>query len=76
MESLRLRIAKQGRGGKTMTVVDGFTREKRLMERLASDLKRKLATGGSFHERALYLQGDVRERVRPLLLEMGFKVRG
>lgn len=76
METLRMRIAKQGRGGKTMTVIDGFTREKRLMERLASDLKRKLAIGGSFHERALYLQGDVRDRVRLLLLEMGFKING
>ena len=76
METLRLRIEKQGRGGKTVTVIAGFTREKRLMERLASELKRGLATGGSFHERTVYLQGDVRDRVRPLLLERGFKVKG
>ena len=76
METLRLRIEKQGRAGKTVTVVDGFTREKRLMGKLSSEIKLALATGGSFKERTIYLQGDVRERVRPILLEKGFRVKG
>ncbi len=76
METLRLRIERRARAGKTVTVVDGFTREKRLMERLTSELKRTLATGGSFHERAIYLQGDVRERLRGMLKEKGFAVKG
>ncbi len=76
MEILRLRIERRARAGKTVTVVDGFTREKRLMERLTSELKRTLATGGSFHERAIYLQGDVRERLRGMLQAQGFTVKG
>ncbi len=76
METLRLRLEKRARAGKTVTVIDGFTREKRLMERLTSDLKRRLATGGAFHERTIVLQGDVRERLRPLLLALEFNVKG
>jgi translation initiation factor 1 len=76
METLRLRIERQGRAGKTVTVVEGFTREKRLMEKLSSEMKHALATGGSFKERTIYLQGDVREKVRALLVERGFKVKG
>ena len=76
MEILRLRIEKQGRGGKTVTVVAGFTREWALMEKLASELKRSLGTGGSFQDRELLLQGDVRGRLRTLLGGMGFRVKG
>lgn len=76
METLRLRIERRARAGKTVTVVDGLTREKRLMERLSSELKRALATGGSFHGRTIYLQGDVRDRLRDVLKEKGFAVKG
>lgn len=76
METLRLRVEKRGRAGKTVTVVEGFTREKRLMEQLASAVKRALATGGSFEDRTICLQGDVRDRLRVLLAARGFKVKG
>ncbi len=71
-----MRIEKQGRAGKTVTVVEGLTREKRLMDELTSELRRTLATGGTFKERTIFLQGDVREKVRPLLAAKGFTVRG
>lgn len=76
METLRLRIEKQGRAGKTATLIEGFTREKRLMAALVSDLKRKLGTGGSFKDQTVLLQGDVRERLRSLLVQAGFTVKG
>jgi len=71
-----MRIEKQGRAGKTVTVVEGLTREKRLMAELTTELRRTLATGGTFKERTIFLQGDVRERVRPLLAAKGFTVKG
>ncbi len=69
-------MERQGRAGKTVTVIAGFTREKRLMEALGSELKRTLATGGSFEGAELFLQGDVRARLRPLLVARGFTVKG
>jgi len=76
MEILRLRIEKQGRAGKTVTVIEGLTREKRLMEEITVELRRTLSTGGTFRERTIYLQGDHRVRLKTLLAEKGFTVKG
>ncbi len=76
METLRLSIAKQGRAGKTVTEVAGFTREARLMDSLVSDLKKALGCGGTWRTGAMELQGDVRDRLRSLLKARGFTVKG
>ena len=74
MENLRLSVA--SRAGKTVTLVSGFTRDRKLMDALASELKRALAVGGTWRQGTLELQGDERDRVRPLLKARGFTVRG
>lgn len=76
METLRLSISKQGRAGKTMTVIAGFTREKRLMDPLVSDLKKALGCGGTWRTGVVELQGDVRARLRALLAAQGYTVKG
>ena len=69
-------MEKQGRAGKTVTVVDGFTREKRLMEEMLSELRRTLSTGGTFRKTTLILQGDHRVKLRELFRGKGFTVKG
>lgn len=76
METLKLRMEKQGRAGKTVTMVEGFTREKRLMEEILSGLRRALATGGTVRERTLVLQGDHRVKLREIFRGQGFSVKG
>jgi len=76
METLRIGKSTQGRAGKTVTVVQGFTRDRALLERLASELKRSLGCGGSCRTGIVELQGDVRDRVRPLLEAKGFRLKG
>ena len=76
METLRLSISKQGRAGKTVTVIAGFTRDKRQMEPLVSDLKKRLGCGGTWEGSRVELQGDVRDRLRPVLAAQGFQVKG
>ncbi|HEX9189061.1 MAG TPA: stress response translation initiation inhibitor YciH [Vicinamibacteria bacterium] len=71
-----LRIEKKGRGGKTVTVVAGLPRNSAFLAALASDLKRACGTGGTAQEDAVEVQGDHRERLRPLLAAKGFSVRG
>jgi len=71
-----LRIEKSGRGGKTVTVVDGLPRNAEFLARLLSDLKRACGAGGSAGETAVEIQGDQRERVRALLAARGFAVKG
>ncbi|MEK7474125.1 MAG: translation initiation factor [Candidatus Coatesbacteria bacterium] len=74
MENLRLSL--YSRAGKKVTLVTGFTRDRKLMDALASELKRALAVGGTWRQGVLELQGDERDRVRPLLKARGFTVRG
>lgn len=72
----KLRIEKGGRGGKTVTVVDGLPRNADYLAQLLSELKRACGAGGSAGESAIEIQGDQRERVRALLAARGVAVKG
>ena len=72
----KLRMERSGRGGKTVTVVDGLPRNAAFLEELAGALKRACGTGGTVREGCVELAGDVRERVRPLLAKRGWTVKG
>jgi len=76
VETLRLRISKQGRGGKTVTVISGFTRHADELDALASDLKKACGTGGTIRGMELEIQGDARDRLRAKLSGLGFAVKG
>ena len=72
----KLRIESKGRGGKTVTVVDGLPRNAAFLDELARELKKACATGGAIREDGIELQGDRREQVRKLLAAKGYRVRG
>lgn len=72
----KLRVERTGRGGKTVTVIDGFPRNAPFAEALAQELKRSCGTGGALRDGALELQGDLRDRVRELLTRKGYLVKG
>ncbi|HEY5228064.1 MAG TPA: translation initiation factor [Opitutaceae bacterium] len=65
---------KGGRGGKTVTVVDGFTGiglpEK---ENLAKKIRGACGCGGTVKEGRIEIQGDQRETVARILAEAGFR---
>ena len=71
-----LRVEKKGRGGKTVTVVDGLPQNAAFVAGLASELKRACGTGGTAADGAVEIQGDQRDRLRPLLAARGFRVKG
>ena len=72
----KLRMEKKGRGGKVVTVVDGLPQNAAFLKELSQELKRACGTGGTAVEGAVELQGDLRDRVRELLLKKGFAVKG
>jgi len=72
----RLRIEKAGRGGKTVTVVFGLPQNASFLKDLAQDLKKSCGTGGAVREDGVELQGDLRDRVRELLVARNFTVKG
>jgi translation initiation factor 1 len=72
----KLRVEKAGRGGKTVTVVYDLPRNAAFLKELCQELKRACGTGGAVADCAVELQGDLRERVREVLLKKGFVVKG
>ena len=49
---------------------------KQALHALAGELKRACGTGGTVVDNTVELQGDVRERVRPLLAKKGWTIKG
>ncbi len=76
-ESARLDIVleKKGRAGKVATIVTGFTMPDSEIDKLASDLKRTLGTGGSARGGEILIQGDRRSDVLRVLKAKGLKAR-
>jgi translation initiation factor 1 len=72
----KLRMEKKGRGGKTVTVVFGLPNNAAFLKDLTQELKRACGTGGTATDEGVELQGDLRERVRELLLARGYRVKG
>jgi translation initiation factor 1 len=72
----KLRMEKTGRGGKIVTVVYDLPRNADFLKGLMRDLKRSCGTGGTMLEDLIELQGDLRDRVRDLLVKKGFVVKG
>ena len=72
----RLRVEKAGRGGKTVTVIDGLPRNSAFLKDLTKELKQACGTGGTSIDDGVELQGDQRDRVREYLRKKGYGVKG
>jgi translation initiation factor 1 len=72
----KLRMEKKGRGGKTVTVVYGLPQNDAFLKELSQELKRACGTGGAVADGEIELQGDLRERVRDVLANKGYVVKG
>ena len=64
-QPLRIALDKQGRGGKTVTLITGF-------QGTAADLAALGKVGGSAKEGEIILQGDFRQKALALLLQAGY----
>ena len=74
--TIKLRLEKSGRGGKTVTVLYDLPRNPAFLRELAGKLKRLCGTGGTAKDTTIELQGDYRERLRQILPTRGFRVKG
>ena len=72
----RLRIEKAGRRGKTVTVVEGLPRNAGFLKDLTGELKKACGSGGKAGEQHIEIQGDHREKLRGLLKNKGWIVKG
>ena len=68
-----VRIERKGRGGKDATIIEQLGLSEAERERWLKELKARLGCGGAVEGEALVLQGDLRQRVEPLLRERGVR---
>ncbi len=66
---------KEKRRGKTVTLVGEFHIVKDEASTLLKMLKKKLGCGGSFKENWMEFQGELKEKIRPLLIKEGFRFK-
>jgi len=72
----KLRMEKKGRGGKTVTVVYDLPHNDAFLKDLSQKLKRTCGTGGAVVDNSIELQGELRDRVRGILQQLGLTVKG
>jgi translation initiation factor 1 len=74
-QGIRIRRESKGRGGKTVSIVDGLPLAEKEMKVLLKKLKAQLGTGGALKNRVLEIQGEHRDKLLQLLEKEGFQAK-
>ena len=72
-QKLKIRLETKHRGGKMVSLVEGFTGMNEDLEELGKKLKNFCGTGGSAKDGEIIIQGDQREKILQWLLKNGYK---
>lgn len=72
-QKLRIRLETKQRAGKKATIIQGFEGSDNEIELLAKALKTKLGVGGTVKDGEIIIQGDYQQKLKELLLNLGYK---
>ncbi|PCI97660.1 MAG: translation initiation factor [Flavobacteriales bacterium] len=72
MQALKVLIDRKQRKGKSVTLVSGFVGCEDDLKDLAKTLKSKCGVGGSAKDNEILIQGEFKEKVFELLINMGY----
>lgn len=72
-QELKVRLDAKHRGGKLVTLIEGFSGTRADLENLGKQLKSFCATGGSTKDAEIIVQGDNREKIFQWLIKNGYK---
>ena len=72
LDKIAERIEKHGRGGKTVTIVDGFVGTHDDLKQLAKTLKTACGVGGNAKDDLIIIQGEQKEKIVEILKKNGY----
>lgn len=65
----------KGRGGGTVTLIKKLALSKEDMKELTKKLKQICGSGGTVKDDVIEIQGEHRDKIAAVLIQMGYKVR-
>lgn len=72
-QKLKIKLDTKHRGGKAVTLVEGFVGTEEDLQALGKALKNFCGTGGSAKDNEIIIQGDQRDKVLQWLVKSGYK---
>lgn len=74
-QDLRVQIDRKNRKGKEATLITGFIGTEEDLKDLGKTLKSKCGVGGTAKDGEILIQGNHKEKVFNLLMDMGYRVK-
>lgn len=74
-QELEAHFSNKGRAGKTVTLIKGFEGSTSECKALAKQLKQAVGVGGTVKAGEIIIQGEYREQLIKILIEMGHRVK-
>ena len=74
-QQFKVWLEKNARGGKTVSIIRGFVGSEAELEALGKMLKTKCGVGGTVKDGEIIIQGDHRDRVIKILIDMNHQAK-
>lgn len=74
-QNLKVSIDRKKRKGKSVTLIEGFIGTNDDLKDLAKTLKSKCGVGGSAKDGEIIIQGELKQKVADILVNIGYKVK-